>query len=185
LNEQASLNTLLTQYQKLCEYCDKVFAATYEAFRPYIRCSKGCAACCTLETVTPLEAYMIASYLTSLPPQTLSVLSNTGHHAPDWCIFLDQNECLIYPVRPIICRTHGLPMTYPDQPGIDICPLNTELDVASIDQRFLLDAEAITMNLMRLNLAFCMLTQQTETAGERVPLHWLIMGQYICLDRAT
>lgn len=76
-------------------------------------------------------------------------------------------------------------MIYPDQPGIDICPLNTELDVASIDQRFLLDAEAITMNLMRLNLAFCMLTQQTETAGERVPLHWLIMGQYICLDRAT
>lgn len=173
--EKNKLTTLITQYQTLCRYCDEIFATTLNAFRPYMQCAKGCAACCILETVVPLEAYIIASYLKSSSSPALAVVSHRENQAQDQCIFLHNNECAIYPVRPIICRTHGLPMIYPDRPGIDTCPLNfRELDITTIDQQFLLDVENITMNLMRLNLAFCFITGNPQTAENRIPLSWLV-----------
>jgi Fe-S-cluster containining protein len=179
MSERSSLTTLITQYQKLCQYCDALFAATRAAFRLHIRCSRGCATCCSLETVAPLEAYVMTSYLPSLPPHTISVLADKADQSTHQCMFLYNNECTLYPVRPIICRTHGLPIIYPDRQGIDTCLLNfSGFDLTSIDRRFLLDAETITMNLMRLNLAFCIITQKTESAGDRIPLQWLITGQY-------
>jgi hypothetical protein len=173
--ENSSLTTLITQYQKLCQYCDEVFAATIVAFRSHMRCIRGCAACCILETVAPLEAYIIDSYLHTSPPHAIPVVPDSADKPEDQCIFLHHNECAIYPVRPIICRTHGLPIIYPDREGIGVCPLNfTDVDLTSIDKRFLFDAETITENLMRLNLAFCIMTQKKDSAGDRIPLHRLM-----------
>lgn len=181
--EKTPITTLITQYQKLCQYCDEVFAATFDAVRPHIRCARGCAACCILETVVPLEASVIASYLHTSSPPILPVLKDGTDQSTEQCIFLQNNECTIYPVRPIICRTHGLPIIYLDREGIDTCPLNfTDVDLTSIDKRFLFDAGAITENLMRLNLAFCMMTGKKDSAGERVPLRCLITGQWEWYD---
>jgi hypothetical protein len=182
-NEQSQLETLITQYRKLCQYCDDVFATMQEAFGTHIHCAKGCAACCTLERVSPLEAYMIASFLQDSQISPIPELSDRAISPQEQCVFLHCNECTIYPVRPIICRTHGIPIVYPDQQGIDACPLNfTDFDFATIDPQFLLDAETLTTNLMRLNLAFCILTQQQESAGDRIPLHSLIIGEY-CIGK--
>jgi hypothetical protein len=179
MSEKTSLTTLISQYQKLCQYCDEVFAATFDAFRAHIRCARGCAACCILETIVPLEAYVIDSHLHTSSSPILPVLQDGAGQSTEQCIFLHNNECTIYPVRPIICRTHGLPIIYPDREGIDTCPLNfTDIDLTSIDKRFLFDAETITENLMRLNLAFCIMTQKKDSAGDRIPLHWLITGQW-------
>ncbi|MBD3307671.1 hypothetical protein GF339_14645, partial [candidate division KSB3 bacterium] len=41
----ASLPTLFSQYEKLCRYCDEVFAATVQACRAHIHCAPGCAEC--------------------------------------------------------------------------------------------------------------------------------------------
>ena len=177
--KRSALTPLIAQYQKLCQYCDEVFAATFEAFRSHMRCIRGCAACCILETVVPLEAYVIDSYLHTSPPPILPVLQDGADQPTEQCIFLHNNECTIYPVRPIICRTHGLPIIYPDREGIDTCPLNfTNIDLTSIDKRFLFDAETITENLMRLNLAFCIMTQKKNSAGDRIPLHRLMNRDY-------
>jgi len=179
MREKSSLTTLITQYQKLCQYCDNVFAATHEAFRSHIRCARGCAACCILETIVPLEAYVIASYLHTSTPLTNPVLQDRADQPAEQCVFIHNNECTIYPVRPIICRTHGLPIIYPDREEIDTCPLNfTDVDLTSIDKRFLFDVETITENLTRLNLAFCIMTQKKESAGDRIPLHDLLTGQW-------
>jgi hypothetical protein len=174
--DPTAFETLLTQYRTLCRYCDQVFAATAEALRPHIRCAKGCAACCTLESVVPLEAHVIAAYLDAHPIEPSPappVARPDNEDAP--CVFLRQQACTIYPARPIICRTHGLPLRYPDQPGIDACPLNfTDFDLSALDPQFVLDMGRITDNLIRLNLAFAVLTGQSETAGERVALQRLI-----------
>ncbi len=169
------LSTLIARYQKLCQYCDEVFAATLHVFRPHIQCSKGCATCCILETVVALEAYIINSYLKSSASPARYGASALANQSQQECVFLHNNSCAIYAVRPIICRTHGLPIIYPDRPEIDICPLNfRELDVMSIDKQYLFDAENITMNLMRLNLAFCIITKKPQSAENRIPLRRLI-----------
>ena len=112
------------------------------------------------------------------PEQVRRIPDNTDQSA-EQCIFLHNNECTIYPVRPVICRTHGLPIIYPDRQGIDICPLNfTEFDLTKIDNRFLFDAERITENLMRLNLEFCIMTEKKDSAGDRIPLHRLMNRDY-------
>lgn len=174
--DPAAFETLLTQYRTLCRYCDQVFAATAEALRPHIRCAKGCDACCTLESVVPLEAHVIAAYLDAHPiePPPAPPVASPDDRTP--CVFLRQHACAIYPVRPIICRTHGLPLRYPDQPGIDACPLNcTDLDLTALDPQFVLDMGHVTDNLIRLNLAFAVLTNQPpDTAGERVALQRLM-----------
>lgn len=86
-------------------------------------------------------------------------------------MFLKDDACAIYPARPIICRTQGLPMGFSESSSIDVCPLNfTGTPVSSIDKKYVLDAGKIAENLMRLNLAYCMAKGEMNKAGDRINL---------------
>lgn len=176
MEHAAQLSTLLGRYHALCQYCDDLFQRTVQTYRSQIQCAKGCAECCLLETVVPLEASVIAAYLQSTPAiLERFCLPDQPQEQNSRCVFLNNQVCLIYPVRPIICRTHGLPIRYSENAGIDICPLNFSDDnVTEIEEQFVLDADLITTNLLRLNLAFCLLTTTAENAGERVSLQSLV-----------
>lgn len=128
----------------------------------------------------PLEAHIIVVYLQSLTSSQMStILSDKPEQSEKPCVFLVNDECAIYPVRPIICRTHGLPIKYPDRQEIDACPLNfTGIEFESIDPQYVFDTESITDNLIRLNLAFSMLTRQIDDAGKRIPLTRLLTEYY-------
>ncbi len=170
--DRDQLSILFSQYQKLCHYCDGVFSATQNAFPSQMQCAKGCASCCILETIVPLEAHIIASALTLSSQEQLKEKESQKNGN---CVFLHHAECAIYAVRPIICRTHGLPIQHPDCRQPDVCPLNfTSMELTTLDPQWILNAETITGNLMRLNLAFCILIQRPEIAGERIPLRWLL-----------
>ena len=172
MNNSDAFTQLMTQYQTLRQYCDNVFTSTLDACRGHMQCAKGCASCCILETVTPLEAHVIQNYLQSVPTHTFSNIQEDE----GTCVFLRDNVCSIYAVRPIICRTHGLPLLYPERGEIEVCPLNfTELDLTALDPAYFFDAERITANLMRLNLAFCMLTGNAEDSRARVFLQDILM----------
>ena len=174
MEQAAQLSTLLDRYHALCQYCDDLFQRAVQAYRAQIQCAKGCAECCLLETVVPLEAAVIAAYLQATPAIREQLCLSDQHQNPP-CVFLSNQVCLIYPVRPIICRTHGLPIKYPEHEGIDICPLNfSDDDLTQIEEQFVLDADVITTNLLRLNLAFCLLTATAETAGKRIALQSLL-----------
>lgn len=188
MEQSAQLSTLFAQYDKLCQYCDAQFQYTFQAFQPYMQCQKGCADCCLLEAVLPLEAAVIASYLESLETnEKKRVFGNnplftpreTGKESQEDspCVFLSPERiCLIYPVRPLICRTHGLPLTYPERPVPDTCPLNFQVyNLAQIEPRYVLDVENITTNLLRLNLAYHILTEGSpDAAGKRIPLRRIL-----------
>ena len=156
---------LIQQYQALCQYCDDLFMSIFSACRSHMQCAKGCASCCILETVTPLEAYMIETHLQSISARVPLFIQQTE----EMCVFLHSNECAIYPVRPIICRTHGLPLLYQERGEIEVCPLNfTELDITTLDPAYLFDTERITANLIRFNLAFSMITERLDEHEERI-----------------
>ncbi|GAK58450.1 hypothetical protein U27_05424 [Candidatus Vecturithrix granuli] len=174
MEQVAQLSMLLDRYHALCQYCDDLFQRTVQTYRSQIQCAKGCVECCLLETVVPLEASVIAAYLQSTPA-IRGQLCLSDQQQDSYCVFLNNQVCLIYPVRPIICRTHGLPIRYSEHEGIDVCPLNfNNDDLTEIEEEFVLDADVITTNLLRLNLAFCLLTATAETAGERVSLQSLM-----------
>lgn len=164
MEDTITLDQLRAQYDTLCRYCDKVFEITFAALEAHMQCGKGCASCCVLETVNPLEAYVLERFLEEHPMPDFQ-------HSEDTCVFLHENLCSIYPVRPIICRTHGLPLLYPERGDIEVCPLNfTDFDLGTLEPSSFLDVERLTANLMRLNLAFCMLTGQPDRAEERIAL---------------
>ena len=167
-NTNQTLLTLFERYATLTAYCEQAFAAAADRYAAQMQCAKGCASCCRLETVAPLEAVVIAAYLRNFP---LTQAPASDESSPA-CVFLTADGmCAIYPVRPLICRTHGMVIQYPDQEELDACPLNfSAFPLDQIEPQYVLHVETITTNLMRLNLALCMIVGNAEFAGERIRL---------------
>ena len=167
-----TLLTLFERYATLTAYCDQAFAAAVDRYAAQMRCAKGCASCCQLETVAPLEAVIIAAYLRNFP---LTQVPASDEASPACALLTADGICAIYPARPLICRTHGMPMQYPDQAERDACPLNfLAFPLDQIEPPYVLHIETITTNLMRLNLALCMIAGDAEFAGERIRLYDLL-----------
>lgn len=90
-----------------------------------LQCRRGCASCCVDDlSVFEIEAEIIRT-------RAANVLREPPHPAGA-CAFLDPHgACRIYPHRPYVCRTQGLPLRWidfddPEAGGErrDICPLN-------------------------------------------------------------
>jgi hypothetical protein len=112
---------------------DRAAGAVADRHRGRLQCGRGCAACCVDElTVYEVEAERIRRAHGAL-------LEAGAPHAPGACAFLGaENECRIYPDRPYVCRTQGLPLRWLSELGEDgergeggeiveardICPLN-------------------------------------------------------------
>lgn len=172
------LAQVLSRHRELCDWCDSFFAAALRANRRDMQCGPGCATCCTLTTVTPLEAHAVGLYLSEHPGQADAIRQcppGTRAGAPaldhEMCPLLLHRQCAVYPARPIICRTHGLAVRYAGTGPMHSCPMNfRERDPETLDPSHVLDSDRVTENLMRLNLAFCRLTGRDNDAGQRVLL---------------
>lgn len=91
-----------------------------------LQCRRGCSDCCVDDlTVFEVEAENIRNRYSDL-------LAEAAPHPAGACAFLDPaGACRIYPHRPYVCRTQGLPLRWIDRrpDGAlaelrDICPLN-------------------------------------------------------------
>ena len=113
-----------------------------------ITCSEGCSSCCTAITLFPVEAAALHAALQGLPGgRRIAILKHVAEHAAgERCPLLKDHRCLLYAARPIICRTHGLPIVYSEgaERKSDCCPLN------QIDRDQPLSGSAI-IDLDRLN----------------------------------
>lgn len=95
-----------------------------ELHGPHLNCKKGCDLCCFSFRVFPVEYYAIANE-TGLKG-TANTHTPIGNH--ERCAFLHNGACTIYASRPIICRTHGLPLLNmsqeTDEWELSFCELN-------------------------------------------------------------
>jgi len=90
-----------------------------------LNCQRGCSACCIDGiTVFEIEAENIRKNYAEL-------LENETPRRSGACAFLDgEKACRIYPDRPYVCRTQGLPLRWLEEFNDeiielrDICPLN-------------------------------------------------------------
>jgi len=114
-----------------------------------LACRRGCDACCCVRlSVSAVEAAAIERHIETLDQPVrdrlatrLRVARNEPppQNEPPRCIMLeDDGACAVYAARPLVCRTQGLPLRYPQRTfpedavmakgadGSDIvwCPLN-------------------------------------------------------------
>lgn len=152
----------------------------FERRRADIACRKGCASCCVEGlTVLSVEAAAIALHLEE------TGLSGMPSPPPGGCAFLDaEGACTIYEARPVLCRTHGVPIRLgaSDEQGrrptslrvlddASVCELNfRERDAARED---VLDGERVAALLLVVEQRFRM-QQGLPGPAERVPLHDLL-----------
>lgn len=75
----------------------------------------------------------------------LAIRLERGRGDPS-CPLLDRSgRCRVYAARPMICRSHGVPMVAGEPRVRDVCPLNftDEPDLNAIDDDCVLDVENI------------------------------------------
>lgn len=139
----------LREYDALVAKIDLFTAAASARCRDDLQCRRGCAACCHVElSVSLVEADAIRRHLSGLPAdvrEALRLKAADVHPAaasPRCAMLGADSSCAVYAARPIICRTQGLPLRYPDQPT-NWCPLNftsrapaaaDTLDAGRVDQ---------------------------------------------------
>lgn len=143
-------------YQKVAEFEQNLSSN----FKDKLECKKGCQQCCYVDlSVFEIEAKNIAAYLNENQSPIKEKLSLKQADREDFngvlskpCHFLREDECTIYDVRPLICRTQGLAMNVPDpkEEYLDICPLN-EKALDQIKSNEILNLETVNTLLIQLN----------------------------------
>ncbi|MBN2340025.1 MAG: YkgJ family cysteine cluster protein [Deltaproteobacteria bacterium] len=146
---------MLQAYLQLRDRTDRFFESVASRYSDQIVCKPGCAKCCEGGlTVVIVEAVALGIGL-GLSKEHVHIqagqepLSNSGK-----CAFLDERgHCLAYAYRPLVCRTHGMPLLLPDAEEVSVCDLN----FAGIapHSSAVLNTENLNAALFAANLVYC------------------------------
>ena len=124
--------TLVQLRARVDAHVDQALARSPAAFR----CAAGCDACCHVRIgVFAVEAAPIRQALARLAAADPALRTRVRAQADDpahqdRCALLVDGRCAVYTDRPLICRSHGLPIAVLDptdssgQLRLDHCPLN-------------------------------------------------------------
>ncbi len=138
-------------YYEFIKYVDEKIAAIEKKHSKNISCGKGCSSCCLDTSVLPIEFFSIVYAL-----KEKNILPDlTGES----CSMLKNKLCQIYELRPLICRTHGLPLAYgeedePNLKNITFCEMNFKEKIPAFSASNTLDMDDINIELVRLNENF-------------------------------
>ncbi|MBI5485304.1 MAG: YkgJ family cysteine cluster protein [Deltaproteobacteria bacterium] len=169
---------LLDNYLQLTTKIDALCRGIESALGEQITCHEGCSSCCTAITLFPIEAAALRYALDGLPPQEAeSIRRHVAEKATgERCPLLSHHRCLLYNARPVICRTHGLPITYVENNlhKSDCCPLNMA-ETDSISGLSVIDLDKLNALLVSVNALYLSQTDATD-CPERVTIAEAISG---------
>jgi uncharacterized protein len=125
LHKKSDHSSALQSLSRLYREIDGHIARLAKIHAGRMRCRPGCADCCVDDiSVNEAEALNIRRSFTDLLYKELP-------HPEGACAFLSGDKtCRIYPMRPYVCRTQGLPLHWIEEHDgkttamRDICPLN-------------------------------------------------------------
>ena len=168
--------TIQDLYQKVQDFEARLSEPTKRG----LKCKQGCSACCHQRfSVFSIEADHIKNWFAALSEsEKKSLLENWREdlslRSPDdktlACVFLDdKGACTIYPARPLICRTQGLPLALlkeetQSRQQLDICPLNRDV-LAGVEAGDILNLDLLNTILSHLQRQY-----SSSENGERVCL---------------
>ncbi len=115
---------MFRDYETFLCVLDKKLNGFFENQKEYICCGKGCSLCCKtgVYPISEVEFLYIKYALERLSGdmrenilskiRTLKAQKAAESGDKNWtyvCPFLEEEKCLVYTFRPIVCRTFGLP----------------------------------------------------------------------------
>lgn len=131
------------------------FFKDYEGkYREHMKCANGCSHCCIGGlSIFTWEAELIIQWFSSLSneqraelieqwqTQNDSNFTDVKGNSCEACSFLVNDQCSIYPRRPIICRTQGMGLKWSDNGKAlrDCCPLNFTSGESKLEDELNLD----------------------------------------------
>jgi Fe-S-cluster containining protein len=141
---------------------DDHFAAAVARTPAAFRCAPGCASCCVGGLgVFEVEAAPIRDALARLDPALRARLGRQADDpAHDACALLVDGRCAVYAERPLICRSHGLPVVPDAGAAPSHCPLNFTADPPP---------RASILRLDAVNQPLAVLATLWSATGERSP----------------
>lgn len=162
----------LENYHRLLEKVDQLCEGITRLLGDSLVCRPGCDSCCIPISVFPVEAAALLEAAAKLPQDQYQQLKQRLSSADDsrQCSLLYDGHCLLYHARPIICRTHGLPILLTDDGGqrrVDVCPLNCT-GIEQLPGEALIDLERLNELLVSVNVLY--LREFGIKLPERVPL---------------
>ncbi|MCK3684851.1 YkgJ family cysteine cluster protein [Maribellus sp. YY47] len=141
-------------YEALRDKIDTLSAKLEKEHKNHLMCKAGCDLCCMDYSIFPVEFYHIrnrlkeSNYLHTVPPT----------NDEESCVFLKDHQCTIYEERPIICRTHGLPLLFQNEDGdwvLSACELNfTDFDMDEFTDKNTFPQDKFNSQLFMLNKEF-------------------------------
>lgn len=171
-----TINNHFKAYQKLVRSIDVMTKSLASRHDKYLNCKKGCDLCCMDYSVLPVEYHFLESKINL---QKGTAANKKRNSSKNGCVFLQDHECTIYKDRPVICRTHGLPLLFINDDyewELSTCELNFQdydYELFTSDNTF--PQDKINSSLFMLNKAFIK-NWESKSYGEfdRIPLRNLL-----------
>ena len=123
----AQIHDCLKLYRELVARVDRLTDAVRRKYPADIACRKGCECGCRNLSIFPVEALSVFAAIRELPAKIAATIRQRAAANTIWnCPLLEDRACGLYPFRPIICRTHGLPLQtiFNGRPSIGYCRRN-------------------------------------------------------------
>ncbi len=165
----------LHNYRALVARVDELCRRVAGEFGPHLACRPGCSGCCRHLTLSWVEGFALAEAVRALPAEAADeIRSRAGSSsASSPCPLLADGLCLLYASRPIICRTHGLPLLTAETEGtrrIDFCPENFR-GLDTLPGHAIIDLDRLNTTLAAVNAVFVAERfNGTVSATERIPI---------------
>ncbi len=177
-------------YKKLLTDVELLTKVLQKHFAKQITCHLGCTSCCYQQlSLFQVEADFISKAVKKLTPETQKKLLlaaqaiETQTNTSEACPMLDGLACSIYESRPIICRTHGFPITFKDDESqelsLDVCPLNfsEEGDAVELNLTDTIDIDRLNLRLAAINYTYCRdILADSKKSAERIPMFEIIIS---------
>ncbi len=165
----------LSGYRALVAKVDATCARIQSEYAAHIACRKGCGDCCRNISVFPVEAAVLSEAVRRLSPEVLQAARQRALEQAEACPLLNDGACLVYNARPIICRTHGMPILVPDEDGrIDACPKNFR-NLSSLPMSDVIDLNRLNEMLWAVHALFVR-ENGAVSKSERITIAQVVLG---------
>jgi len=116
---------MLRPYYQLRTRVDRFVESVFARYSEQIACCPGCRQCCCGGLTLVLVEAVILGKALGIEVERVHLQAGQPPLREDGrCVLLDgDNRCMIYQNRPLICRTQGMPLKYPDA-EVSVCDLN-------------------------------------------------------------
>ncbi len=169
---------LFQPYREFLTRLDLLIASVRDYYKESITCARGCSSCCTAGlSVFPVEALYIKTYAGDIQRKSAP--------GPGKCTFLENDLCLIYQLRPVVCRTQGMPLLYGtdsnEETELSLCELNFQgrniQECISPDH--IIDMDRINTILAAQNIHYLkQVNRLDDLLDKRITLDDIITGSF-------